>query len=41
MFDVEDAEPSDAVWQNIQSGLQTTSIDPETSSEPLAAKSTQ
>ena len=39
MFDVEEAEPSDTVWQNIQSGLQSTSIDPETPSEPLAAKS--
>ena len=39
MFDVEDAEPSDAVWQNIQSGLQSPSMDPETPSEKLAAKS--
>ncbi|MBB5055674.1 anti-sigma factor RsiW [Granulicella aggregans] len=41
MFDDPVEEPSDAVWQNIQSGLKSASIDPETPSEILAAKSTQ
>jgi hypothetical protein len=38
MFDVDDAEPSDSVWQNIQSGLQTTSSEPASDPGELAAK---
>ena len=36
LFDVGDTEPSDTVWQNIQSGLKTSSA--ETSDVGLAAK---
>ena len=37
MFDVTEEEPSDAVWQNIQSNLQS-AIDPELPADGLAAK---
>jgi hypothetical protein len=36
MFDVGDAEPSDTVWQNIQSGLQSPPLD--VSKDGIAAK---
>src|SRR5579859_7670688 len=41
MFDVEDAEPSDTVWQNIQSGLQSTASDLDVHPDTLAAKPAQ
>jgi hypothetical protein len=38
LFEVDDAEPSDAVWKNIQSGLESVSIDSGTTADGIAAK---